>query len=185
MKTEEEIKAQAEKTCIMIDKNERACYAAGYLGGFWACEDEHQGYERKVVLGDMDKQNKIVLLSQKVYDLQKAYDDLQNKNKDLNKKLFQAETDYDKLHWERNEIRADLNRAKEIIKELMSFSVQLCDCRHTEDFGKVREQAEQFLEGESTAEQTNECHDCAKFDEMPKGPRCKTCDNGSHFQKKE
>ena len=74
MKTEEEIKAQAEKTCIMTDKNERACYAAGYLGGYWACESEHQGYERKVVLGDMDKQNKIVLLSQKVYDLQKAYD---------------------------------------------------------------------------------------------------------------
>ena len=65
MKTEEEIKAQAEKTCIMKDKNERACYAAGYLGGYWACESEHQGYERKVVLGDMDKQNKIVLLSQK------------------------------------------------------------------------------------------------------------------------
>jgi hypothetical protein len=43
--------------------------------------------------------------------------------------------------------------------------------------------AEQFLDGESTT--SNECHDCAKFDEMPKGPRCKTCDNGSHFQRKE
>ena len=38
-----------------------------------------------------------------------------------------------------------LTKAKEIIKELMSFSVQLCDCRHTVDFEKTREEAEQFL----------------------------------------
>ncbi len=30
-----------------------------------------------------------------------------------------------------------------------------------------------------------ECHDCVKFDEIPKGTRSKTCDDGSHFQKKE
>ena len=34
---------------------------------------------------------------------------------------------------------------KEIIKDLMSYSVQLCDCRHTVDFEKTREEAEQFL----------------------------------------
>lgn len=45
-----------------------------------------------------------------------------------------ADTYYDKL-----------TKAKEIIKDLMSFSVQLCDCRHTVDFEKTREQAEQFL----------------------------------------
>lgn len=39
-----------------------------------------------------------------------------------------------------------LAQAKEIIKDLMSFPVQLCDCRHTEDFEKTREKAEQFLE---------------------------------------
>lgn len=49
----------------------------------------------------------------------------------------------------------------------------------------IQKQTEQFLKGESTTEPSNECHDCAKFDEMPNGPRCKTCDNGSHFQKKE
>ena len=38
-----------------------------------------------------------------------------------------------------------LTKAKEIIKELMSFSVQLCDCRHTVDFEKTREEAKQFL----------------------------------------
>lgn len=38
-----------------------------------------------------------------------------------------------------------LTNAKEIIKELMSFSVQLCDCRHTVDFEKTREEAEQFI----------------------------------------
>jgi hypothetical protein len=36
-------------------------------------------------------------------------------------------------------------KAKKIIKELMSFSVQLCDCRHTVDFEKTREEAVQFL----------------------------------------
>ena len=41
-----------------------------------------------------------------------------------------------------------LTKAKEIIKELMSFSVQLCDCRHTVDFEKTREEAEQFLNSE-------------------------------------
>ena len=38
-----------------------------------------------------------------------------------------------------------LIKAKEIIKDLMSYSVQLCDCRHTVDFEKTREEAEQFL----------------------------------------
>lgn len=38
-----------------------------------------------------------------------------------------------------------LTKAKEIIKGLMSFSVQLCDCRHTVDFEKTREEAEQFI----------------------------------------
>ena len=46
-----------------------------------------------------------------------------------------------KLSW----YDTQLSQAKEIIKELLSFSVQLCDCRHTEDFEKAREQAEQFL----------------------------------------
>ena len=198
MKTEEEIKAQAEKTCIMIDKNERACYAAGYLGGYWACESEYQGYERKVVLGDMDKQNKIVLLSQKVYDLQKELDyqkqartiaenavvDLTKENKDLNKKLFQAETDCDKLHWERNDILADRNKAKELLNEFMRIS-KASDEDFEHDYSELIGEAEQFLKEEFTTELSNECHDCAKFDEMPKGPRCKTCDNGSHFQKKE
>ena len=42
-----------------------------------------------------------------------------------------------------------LTKAKEIIKDLMSFPVQLCDCRHTVDFEKTREKAVQFLkEGE-------------------------------------
>lgn len=41
--------------------------------------------------------------------------------------------------------RGPLTKAKKIIKELMSFSVQLCDCRHTVDFEKTREEAEQFL----------------------------------------
>lgn len=81
--TEEEIKAQAEKTCIMIDKKDRACYVAGYLGGHAAAETERQEYEKKLLQSNLDQQNKIVLLSQKVYDLQKAYD----KQKEINEEL--------------------------------------------------------------------------------------------------
>jgi hypothetical protein len=44
---EEEIKAQAEKTCIMPEKNDRACYVAGYLGGHADAETERQEYEKK------------------------------------------------------------------------------------------------------------------------------------------
>ena len=80
---EEEIKAQAEKSCIMRDKNDRACYVAGYLGGYEAAEAERQEYEKKLLQSNLDQQNKIVLLSQKVYDLQKAYDKQKEINKDL------------------------------------------------------------------------------------------------------
>ena len=44
-----------------------------------------------------------------------------------------------------DEVKDQLTKAKEIIKDLMCFSVQLCDCRHTVDFEKTREQAEQFI----------------------------------------
>ena len=125
--TEEETKAQAEKNCIMTDKNERACYVAGYLGGYEAAETERQEYEKKLLQSNLDQQDKIVLLSQKVYDLQKAYDDLQNKNKDLNKKLFQAETDYDKLHWDRNEIRANLEAQIEKLIDFVLSKTECCD----------------------------------------------------------
>lgn len=43
------------------------------------------------------------------------------------------------------ELKDQLTKAKEIIKDLMSFPVQLCDCRHTVDFEKTREKAVQFL----------------------------------------
>lgn len=56
---------------------------------------------------------------------------------ELEKKRAESQGITNKLH--------QLTKAKEIIKELMSFSVQLCDSRHTVDFEKTREQAEQFL----------------------------------------
>ncbi len=81
-----------------------------------------------------------------------------------------------KPYWE---LEKQLTKAKEIIKKLIE-AIHIWDCKNLE---QVEAEAEQFLKEESTT--SNECHDCAKFDEMPKGPRCKTCDNGSHFQKKE
>lgn len=56
----------------------------------------------------------------------------------------------------------------------------------TADLKKRYEKQKEINEDlDDELQQSNECHDCAKLDEMPKGPRCKTCDNGSHFQKKE
>jgi hypothetical protein len=83
-----------------------------------------------------------------------------------------------KLNW----YDEQLTKAKEIIKTFLGFAEAF---GYSPSMDKFITEAEQFLKGESTTEQSNECHDCAKFDEMPKGPRCKTCDNGSHFQKKE
>ena len=76
----------------------------------------------------------------------------------------------------------NLTKAKELLNEFMRIS-KASDEDFEHDYSELIEEAEQFLKGESTT--SNECHDCAKFDEMPKGPGCKTCDNGSHFQKKE
>jgi hypothetical protein len=95
---EEEIKTQAEKTCIMIDKKDRACYVAGYLGGHAAAETERQEYEKKLLQSNLDQQNKIVLLSQKVYDLQKAYDKQKEINKDLVDELEQQKAENKELH---------------------------------------------------------------------------------------
>ena len=76
-----------------------------------------------------------------------------------------------------------LTKAKEIIREFVEWATwQGSNCP---SFKSIQDKAEQFLKGEIRTEQSNECHDCAKFDEMPNGPRCKTCDNGAHFQKKE
>ena len=73
---EEEVKQQAEKTCIMKDKNDRACYVAGFLGGFYEGEKSRYEYEEKQTQTIIDQQTKIALLSQKVYDLQKQSDKL-------------------------------------------------------------------------------------------------------------
>jgi hypothetical protein len=64
--------------------------------------------------------------------------ELENENKKLESDFRICEKNADTYY-------DQLSKAKEIIKELMSFSVQLCDCRHTVDFEKTREQAEQFL----------------------------------------
>lgn len=97
----------------------------------------------------------------------------------LNKALEEERDKYRNMVFDKDE---QLTKAKEIIKSLLRL---WNDVMTEETVKALVAEAEQFLKGESTAEQPNECHDCAKFDEMPKGPRCKTCDNGSHFQKKE
>lgn len=118
--TEEETKAQAEKSCIMTDKNERACYVAGYLGGYEAAETERQEYEKKLLQSNLDQLNKIVLLSQKVNDLQKAYDKQKEINKEQVDELekWKAEWNTQVLvaneeAWERTKLTGELKRLRE------------------------------------------------------------------------
>ena len=75
--------------------------------------------------------------------------ELEKENAELKERLKEHESIGNAQFWKNVwswKTKADqLTKAKEIIKELMSFSVQLCDCRHTVDFEKTREEAEQFL----------------------------------------
>lgn len=64
--------------------------------------------------------------------------ELEKENAELKKRVDNL---YNSDCWAKDQ----LVKAKEIIKDLMSFSVQLCDCRHTVDFEKTREQAVQFI----------------------------------------
>lgn len=77
------------------------------------CKDlaELQAYNKKLLQSDIDKHNKIVLLSQKVNDLQK-------KNAELTKDLSHLYDDFDKMFWKKNEI---ISNAKEIIKTFLAI----------------------------------------------------------------
>lgn len=123
--TDEEIKAQAEKSCIMVDKNDRACYVAGYLGGYEAAETERQEYEKKKLLQEnLDQQDKIVLLSQKVYDLQKAYDKQKEINKEQVDELEALKADWKtqvivatEEAWKRTKLVGDVNKLENDCKK--------------------------------------------------------------------
>lgn len=89
-------------------------------------------------------------LINKITELKKTYrkqrnkriDELQKENKELNKKLFQAETDYDKLHWERNDILAERNKAMKHLKDLV-YVVELG--KNELATARILAEAEQFL----------------------------------------
>lgn len=102
-----------------------------------------QAYIRKLVQHDVDQQNKIALLSAKVYKLEK--ENAERKAEIENDRDLPAIAYMQGAEKQKRKDEEQLTKAKEIIKELMSFSVQLCDCRHTVDFEKTREEAEQFL----------------------------------------
>ena len=161
----------------------------------------------ELILGNKSLSAKLMNTTRKKLDLQKENAELKQKfltvkKDDIRKaKLNECKTYEEKVEYlrqvtnyalfnddisvmlwcfcQRGEIDTNqLTKAKEIIRELLT-----CARNYPESNKQKMQKAEQFLKGESTT--SNECHDCAKFDEMPKGPRCKTCDNGSHFQKKE
>lgn len=66
-----------------------------------------------------------------------------NKHLNSRNKALEEETNkYRNMVFDKME---QIDKAKEIIKKLMSFPVRLCSCIHTVDFEKTREEAEQFL----------------------------------------
>ena len=84
--------------------------------------------------------------------LQQGFEIICKENAELKKQQFSLRNERNTFLAENEQYEKDLidfnenlTKAKEIIKEIMSFSVQLCDCRHTEDFEKAREKAEQFI----------------------------------------
>ena len=161
------------RTCVYTDS---PCVPSDYPSKDGVCSHYKNVFEENAELKEQISIKDILI---KELQEQKAY--WKESSFDWRHKFF-------KLDKVKRLIKKDkqLNNAKEIIKELVRVEyADFTNGDYSNELSKVLEQAEQFLKGESTAEQTNKCHDCAKFDEMPKGPRCRTCDNGSRFQKKE
>ncbi len=137
--------------------------------------------ENAELKADNDARKFAMAMSEKVEkQLRKENAELKEKLKPENCLKSLAKSGLVKFTCENGNEHDQLTKAKIALRKVVDYLGQFCS-----DYPDCVIEAEQFLKGESTAEQPNECHACAKFDEMPKGPRCKTCDNGSHFQKKE
>jgi chromosome segregation ATPase len=159
---EEELKAQAEKTCIMRDKNDRACYVAGYLGGYEAAETECLEHEKKLLQNYMDQQNKIVLLSQKVNDLQKAYDKQKEINKDQVDELEDWKAGWNTQNmvateeaWERTKLTGELKRLREDYEKTQALLDKQIEATYKLD-QKNTELKEQI-------EKMKNCKNCANY----------------------
>ena len=175
IKTREERKNVGLAKVPEFDERDiKQAYRDGMQSGLW-----HHSYDYLV----------------KTADLKKRYEKQKEINKEQVDELEQwrAEVERQRLTALRNldgwrKMDAKLTRAGEIIdrlRRLLDTSVFKNDAVVEAEKFLFEELLREEVPNMKPAEQTNECHDCAKFDEMPKGPRCKTCDNGSHFQKKE
>lgn len=94
---------------------------------------------------DKDEMKNRISLALKDPILQQGFEIICKENAELKSIAdFQTSSNMDR-YFELKRSKEQLTKAREIIKELMSFPVQFCDCRHTVDFEKTREEAEQFL----------------------------------------
>lgn len=147
----------------------------------WLCNNLHSASEEDFIKAMVDFAEP---REKQIRALQKQNGELSEKLKDLRESIkdYGAGCYENGLRNGKRKLAEQLTKAKELIKDLLGSENTSCE---EEMFLEIRQKAEQFLKGEFTTELSNECQDCTKFDEMPNGPRCKTCDNGSHFQKKE
>ena len=118
--TKEELEKEAEEKYSEVDRE------------FMDCQDEGEIFNLGY-LASAEPREKCIA------ELEKENAELKKELKDANKKVVHLACNQNK------DLKRKINKAKEIIKDLMSYSVQLCDCRHTVDFEKTREEAEQFL----------------------------------------
>ena len=106
-----------------------------------------QAYIRKLVQHDVDQQNKIALLSAKVYKLEKENAELKEKLGDIQMQKAGEKSD---LVWKlktANEQKTEqLTKAKEIIKEFVQVEyADFTNGDYSNELSKVLEQAAQFL----------------------------------------
>ena len=102
-------------------------------------------YENNIFYCTKNNTKWISVDGEKWYGEEKRIAELEKENAELRKEWQEQVQKATDEGYARTLQTIQLTKAKEIIKELMSFSVQLCDCRYTVDFEKTREEARQFL----------------------------------------
>lgn len=102
---------------------------------------ELKDYNKKLLQSDIDKQNKIVLLSKKVNDLQKENTELKEENKKWKDEWQEQVQEATEEGYARTLQTMQLIKAKEIIKKLLSRLNRLTytglnceECKEAEQF---------------------------------------------------
>ena len=133
-------------TLIINGKTYEAGELIAYVENLEKENIELKDYNKKLLQGDIDKQNKIVLLSQKVNELQKENAELKEKLKPENRLKLLVKKGYIKFTSDQ------LTKATEIIKKLYAVYYDPCvtesDLKYRDDlFAEVKQFISDIKEG--------------------------------------